>query len=77
MVLWTYDVVKNDDTLGEDEDDGDVELWLEHTTLQGEAGRELRSRLSLNEVRHFVSLLSAIVMVTLVSMQADSRIFSF
>ncbi|KAJ1301465.1 hypothetical protein OPQ81_008723 [Rhizoctonia solani] len=46
---WWLSYRSNDDTLKEDEDDGDLELWLEHTTQGQLLNHELRFQLPLNQ----------------------------
>ncbi|KAF8711705.1 WD40 repeat-like protein, partial [Rhizoctonia solani] len=46
---WWLSYRSNDDTLEEDEDDGDLELWLEHTTQMQLLDHEMRFQLALNQ----------------------------
>ncbi|CAE6522281.1 unnamed protein product, partial [Rhizoctonia solani] len=46
---WRLLYRSNDDSLGSDEEDGDLEVWLEHTTQKQMVNHELRFQLSLNQ----------------------------
>ncbi|CAE6519412.1 unnamed protein product [Rhizoctonia solani] len=46
---WWLLYRSNDDSLGSDEEDGDLELWLENATQKQLVNHELRFQLSLNQ----------------------------
>ncbi|CAE6427049.1 unnamed protein product [Rhizoctonia solani] len=46
---WWLSYRSNDDTLDSDEEDGDLELWLDHTTQKQLFNHELRFQLSLDQ----------------------------